>query len=49
MLACEANPFEPVRPTETVVEDPGGSVTLAGCTVRVKSGGALTTNAIWLV
>jgi hypothetical protein len=45
-LACEANPFAPVRPTETVVEDPDVSETLVGCIVSVKSGGGLTTNAI---
>jgi hypothetical protein len=37
MLACAANPFVPVTPTVTVLEDPAATEILAGCTVRVKS------------
>jgi hypothetical protein len=39
MLACESNPFRPVRLTVTVFDAPSATETLEGDTVSAKSGG----------
>ena len=38
-LTCELNPLTPLTLTITELDDPCGTVTLAGCTLSVKSAG----------